>query len=69
MTTTCHLIVQQTRRLTAFFEFQLKSDGLDVAREVDDTDPTRMSAVELWETADARTAYPRVARHAGGCGP
>jgi len=67
-----------TMTQTVFFEFQLKSDDLDAARQavhmtleqtrafegsinvdvlVDDADPTRMIAVELWETAAAHTAY------------
>jgi quinol monooxygenase YgiN len=43
-----HTTLEQTRN----FEGAISVDVL-----VDDEDPTRMIAVELWETADAHTAY------------
>ena len=43
-----HTTLDQTRT----FEGSINVDVL-----VDDTDPTRMIAVELWETAAAHTAY------------
>ena len=43
-----HATLEQTRA----FEGSMNVDVL-----VDDEDPTRMIAVELWETADAHSAY------------